>query len=168
MRKLALVAILALAGTMTLAACSNNNADKQQAQQQTVQKLTKPTNPNDTEAWQKYLAQVLGQHLQGMTASRPFPYLIPAGASTTAKEGRQRQLDNVTGVVLRGVTPGNLLAFAGPSSTDTADLILKAFEQVPPGSMKGVIVLYIGDQADKARVAAVVKPTGAEYRFVQM
>lgn len=167
MRKLALVAILALAGTMTLAACSNNNADKQQAQQ-TVQKVSKPTNPNDTEAWQKYLSQVLGQHLQGMTASRPYPYLIPAGSSSAAQAGRQRQLNNVTGVVLRGVTPGNLLAFAGPDSTKTADLVLKAFKQVPPGAMKGVIVLFIGDQADKGRVGAVVKPTGAEYRFVEM
>src|SRR5690625_516866 len=167
MRKLALVAILALAGTMTLAACSNNNADKQQSQQ-AVQKVSKPTNPNDTEAWQKYLSQVLGQHLQGMTASRPHPYLIPAGSSSAAKAGRQRQLNNVTGVVLRGVTPGNLLAFAGPSSTKTADLVIKAFKQVSPGAMKGVIVLFIGDQADKQRVGAVVKPTGAEYRFVQM
>jgi len=167
MRKLALVAILALAGTMTLAACSNNNADKQQSQQ-AVQKVSKPTNPNDTEAWQKYLSQVLGQHLQGMTASRPYPYLIPAGSSSAAKAGRQRQLNNVTGVVLRGVTPGNLLAFAGPSSTKTADLVIKAFKQVSPGAMKGVIVLFIGDQADKQRVGAVVKPTGAEYRFVQM
>ncbi|HET7268462.1 MAG TPA: hypothetical protein VFJ15_10160 [Oleiagrimonas sp.] len=168
MRKLALVAVLALAGTLSLAACSNNNADKQQNQQQAVQKVTKPTNPNNTEAWQKYLSQVLGQHLQGMTASRPYPYLIPAGSSSAAKAGRQRQLNNVTGVVLRGVTPGNLLAFAGPSSTKTADLVVKAFQKVSPGALKGVIVLFIGDKADKARVGAVVKPTGAEYRFVAM
>ncbi len=168
MRKYAFLAILALAGPLALAACSGNQgSDAQQQTQQTAQ-VTRPTDPNDSAAWGKYLSQVLSQHLQGMTANRPYPYLVPAGASSAAQAQRERQLDNVTGVVLRGVTPGNLLAFGGPSSTDTADLLIAAFKDAPPGSLKGVIVLFIGDQADNARVAAVVKPTGATYRFVQM
>ncbi len=107
-------------------------------------------------------------NIQGMTANRPYAYLVPAGNAGSIISQRQRQLDSVTGVVLRGVTPGNLLAFGGPSSTATANLMISAFKQAQPGSMKGVIVLFIGDKADKARVAAVVKPTDATYRFVQM
>ncbi len=168
MRKYAIVAILALLGSLTLAACNKQGADQAQAPKKSVAQVARPSSPSDQAAWSKYLAQVLGQHLQGMTASRPYPYLVPAGASSTAQAQRARQLNNVTGVVLRGVTPGNLLAFGGPSSKDTADLVVSAFKEAPPGSLKGVIVLFIGDQADDARVEAVVKPTGATYRFVQM
>lgn len=167
MRKYALVALLSLAGMLTLAACSNQSGSEPQEQAQ-AQQVTRPTDPSDSAAWGKYLEQVLGQHMQGMTADRPFPYMVPAGASSAAQAQRARQLDSVTGVVLRGVTPGNLLAFGGPSSKDTADLMAAAFKDAQPGSMKGVIVLFIGDQADKDRVAAVVKPTGATFRFAQM
>ncbi len=171
MRKYALVALLALAAPLVLAGCSNNDqsADDAAQQQQTqTAKVTRPTDPNDSAAWGKYLQQVLSQHLQGMTADRPYPYMVPGGDSDDAKSRRQRQLDSVTGVVQRGVTPGNLLAFGGPDSSKTGDFMVKAFTDVQPGSLKGVIVLFIGDQADKGRVGAVVKPTGAEYRFVQM
>ncbi|HET6587848.1 MAG TPA: hypothetical protein VFG67_08785 [Oleiagrimonas sp.] len=167
MRKYALVVLLALAGTLTLAACSNE-ADNASPQQDQVQQVTRPTDPNDSAAWGKYLGQVLSQHLQGMTADRPYPYLVPAGASSAAQAQRARQLDSVTGVVLRGVTPGNLLAFGGPSSSETADLVVAAFKQASPGSMKGVIVEFIGDKADSDRVAAAVKPSGATYRFIEM
>ncbi|HEX7341079.1 MAG TPA: hypothetical protein VF269_02265 [Rhodanobacteraceae bacterium] len=168
MRKYASIAILALAAVLALSACSKKGESQQQTAQATVQKITKPTSPTDTAAWSKYLGQVLSHHLQGMTANRPYPYMVPAGASTTAQGERSRQLTNVTGVVLRGVTPGNLLAFGGPSSKDTADLVVSAFKQAAPGSLKGVIVLFIGDAADNARVEAAVKPSGATYRFVQM
>src|SRR5699024_8227397 len=114
MRKYALVALLALAAPLVLAGCSNNDqsADDAAQQQQTqTAKVTRPTDPNDSAAWGKYLQQVLSQHLQGMTADRPYPYMVPGGDSDDAKSRRQRQLDSVTGVVQRGVTPGNLLAF---------------------------------------------------------
>ncbi|HEX7338729.1 MAG TPA: hypothetical protein VF271_02220 [Rhodanobacteraceae bacterium] len=172
MRKFALAATLALACTLALGACSNQGQNSSQqaaaSSQATAQTLTRPTDPTDSAAWGKYLSQVLSQHLQGMTASRPYPYLVPAGASSAVVAERSRQLDSVTGVVLRGVTPGNLLAFGGPSSKDTAALIEAAFKDATAGSMKGVIVLFIGDQADSAAVQAAVKASGATYRFVQM
>jgi len=70
--------------------------------------------------------------------------------------------------VARGVLPGNLMAFAGPVSATTADLVVAAFKDAKPGTFKGVIVVFIGDQADQQRVADVVNPSGATFRFVQM
>jgi len=167
MRKFAYIATaLALTGCLALTAC-NHQDDSQQSSAQ-VQKLTKPTDPNDAKAWGAYLTQLVRNNLQGMTAAQPYPYLVPAGDDDAAKAGYQRQLENVQDTVARGVLPGNLLAFAGPDSAKTADLIVAAFQGAKPGSFKGVIVLFIGDQADQQRVDDAVKPTGATLRFVQM
>ena len=168
MRKFAYLATaaLALAGCLSLSAC-NNQDDNQQASTQ-VQKLTKPSDPNDAKAWGAYLTQIVQAHMQGMTATQPYPYMVPAGDDDASQASRDRQLQNVQDTVARGVLPGNLLAFAGPDSGKTADLITTAFKDAKPGSFKGVIVLFIGDQADEQRVDDVLKPTGAEVRFVQM
>jgi hypothetical protein len=168
MRKLTLVATaLALTGCLALSAC-NNSSDNQQQVAAQPQKLTKPTDPNDTKAWNAYLGQIVQQNMQGMTAPQPYPYLVPAGDSDDAKDAFDRQLSNVQDTVARGVLPGNLLVFAGPSSGKTADLLTTAFKDAKPGSFKGVIVLFIGDQADEQRVDDVLKPTNATVRFVQM
>lgn len=168
MRKFALVATtLALTGCLALSACNKQDDTAQQASTQT-QKLTKPTNPNDSNAWGAYLSQIVQQNMQGMTADRPYPYMVPAGDSDDANASRQRQLENVQDVIARGVLPGNMLVFAGPDSGKTADLLTAAFKDAKPGSFKGVIVLFIGDKADEQRVDGVLQPTSATIRFVQM
>ena len=167
MRKFALIAALALTASLALSACGKHE-EAQQADQQTSQQATKPTDPNDTKAWNAYFGQIVQNNMQGMKADRPYPYLVPAGDDDASKAGYQRQLENVQDTVARGVLPGNLLAFAGPDSSKTADLIVAAFQGAKPGSFKGVIVLFIGDKADEQRVETAVNPTGATVRFVQM
>ena len=169
MRKLTLVATaLALTGCLALSACNNQSGDNQQQASQQPQQLTKPTDPNDTKAWNAYLGQIVQNNMQGMSAPQPYPYLVPAGDSDDQKDARDRQLSNVQDTVARGVLPGNLLVFAGPDSGKTADLLTTAFKDAKPGSFKGVIVLFIGDKADGQRVDDVLKPTDATTRFVQM
>jgi hypothetical protein len=168
MRKFVLLAALALTSAFALTAC-NNESDEPKAAAPVVQAAaTKPTSPTDSEGWKKYLIQIVRANMQGMTADRPYPYLIPAGDDDAANAARQRQLENVQGTVARGVLPGNLIAFGGPDSGKTADIILTAFKDAQPGAFKKVIVLFIGDAADKDRVAQVLAPTGAEFRFVAM
>jgi hypothetical protein len=94
--------------------------------------------------------------------------MVPAGDDDDAKAKYDRQLQNVQDTVARGVLPGNLLAFAGPNSAKTADFIIAAFQGAKPGSFKDVIVLFIGDEADKDRVTTALQPTGATVRFVAM
>ncbi|GLQ92240.1 hypothetical protein [Dyella acidisoli] len=167
MRKLTLVAsALALTGCLALSACNNQQQDgQQQAQQQ--QQVTKPTDPNDSKGWNAYLGQIMQKNMQGMSAPQPYAYMIPAGDSDDAKDSRDRQLSNVQDIVARGVLPGNLLAFGGPDSAKTADLVTTAFKDAKPGSLKGVIIVVIGDKADEQRVNDVLKPTDSTIRYVQ-
>ena len=119
--------------------------------------MSKPTDPNDAKAWNSYLGQIVQKNMQGMTADRPYPYLVNAGDSDDDKAKRDRQLSNVQDTVARGVLPGNMLVFAGPESAKTADLIIEAFKDAKPGSFKDVIVLFIGDKADQERVTTALR-----------
>jgi hypothetical protein len=166
MRKFAFAATFALASVLALSACNKQDDSQQGTEQQA--KATKPSDPNDTKAWNAYLGQIVQQNMQGMTADRPYPYLVPAGDSDDAKAMYDRQLQNVQDTVARGVLPGNMLVFAGPQSSKTADFIIAAFQGAKPGSFKDVIILFIGDAADKDRVIAALQPTGAKLRFVAM
>ncbi|NLB58793.1 MAG: hypothetical protein GX805_10085 [Gammaproteobacteria bacterium] len=67
----------------------------------------------------------------------------------------------------RGIVRGNLLAYAGADSGRVADLVVRAFEDVPEATMDGVRVLFIGDQADSERVQQAVAASGVEYIFIQ-
>jgi hypothetical protein len=166
MRKFALIAAATLTGMLALTACSKQ--DDEQAATAQVQQVTKPTDPADTKAWSAYFQQIVQNNMQGMTADRPYPYLVPAGDSDDAKGSRDRQLQNVQDAVSRGVLPGNMMVFAGPNSAQTADLVIEAFKDAKPGSFKGVILLIIGDAADQQRVTEALNATGATVRYVTM
>jgi len=169
MRKLALLAAVALAAALTLSACNKQENDDQQATPSAqAAQATRPSDIHDTEGWNAYLVQLLQKNLQGMTASQPYAYLVTPGDTEESAAQNERQLSTVQDTVARGVLPGNLLAFAGPDSAKTADLIVAAFTDAKPGSFKDVIVLFIGDEADQQRVEDVLKPTGATVRFVKM
>lgn len=167
MYKYALLAAIAL-GSLALTGCNKGGDENaNQATEQTA-KVSKPTDPNDSKAWNAYLGQIVQQNMQGMTADRPYPYLVPGGDGDDANGLRQRQLEQVQDTVARGVLPGNMLVFAGPNSAKTADFVAEAFKDAKPGSFKDVIVLVIGDAADKDKVTAALQPTGATVRYVNM
>lgn len=170
MRKSLLIAALAAIGTLALAACSSQQDQSQTAASSRPASVavSKPADINDTAGWNKYLSQLVAQHLDGMTASQPYAYMVPPGDSDQAKAARDRQLEAVKDIVERGVVPGQLLAFGGAQSAQTADFLMTAFKGAKPGSFKDVIVLFIGDEADHHRVAAALKDTGADLRFVQI
>lgn len=166
MRKLILVVALALTTGLVLTACNKQPA--QQSGPAVAQEAPKPTDPGDTKGWNAYLGPIVMKNMQGMTAGQPFAYMVKAPINDDAKADNDRQLKAVRDVVGRGVTGGNLLAFAGPDSAATADLLIAAFTDARPNSFKNVIVLFVGDKADEQRVSDVLKPTGAEFRFVEM
>lgn len=167
MRKFVLIAAIALTATLALSACGKHGDDQQEGQQQ-AQQAPKPTDPADSKGWNTYLGQIVQKNMQGMSANQPYAYRVAAGTTDEAKAQNDRQLQSVQDTVARGVLPGNLLAFGGPDSTKTADLVVAAFKDAKPGSFKDVIVLFIGDKADEQRVTDALKPTGATIRFVVM
>jgi major membrane immunogen (membrane-anchored lipoprotein) len=168
MRKFALIAAVALTSGLALSACGKHDASQESAAPQAAQVATKPTDPNDGKGWNAYLGQIVTANMQGMKASQPYAYMVKAGDSDEAKAQNDRQLQSVQDTVARGVLPGNMLVFGGPDSAKTADLMLAAFKDAKPGSFKDVIVLFIGNAADKQRVTDALTPTGATLRFVEM
>jgi hypothetical protein len=178
---------LALSLVAALAACGKKEEQKQAAAPVTV---SVPADASDNQAWKLYLVSIAKKNMEGIRNS-PYMYYLPAtgkptqpvevapgasdsapsiastdaGAANGEDEEYNRQLDNVTGVVGRGVLPGNMLAFGSPDSTRMANLVVEAFTDIPAGSMKDVRVLFVGQAADSERVKAVVEPSGATYVF---
>lgn len=130
-----------------------------------VDHVDKPASPRATRAWANYLSGVVRQNSQGVSANRSSIYFVPAGNDSDASEARQRQLANVQEALARGVRPGNLIAFGGPDSGASAELVVSAFHNMPAGSCQGSVVLFMGAPADQARVAAAVQTSGATVRF---
>lgn len=190
MKNLTKLIVLTLAVAL-LASCGKKEEDKPQVAAPVV--LTVPADSSDNQAWKMYLVNVAKQNMQGIRNS-PYMYYLPAapqGAAppatdTTAPstdagddadagddssatiptdEEYNRQLDNVTGTVGRGVLPGNMLAFGSPDSGRMATLVVEAFTGVSAGSLKDVRVLFVGSAADSERVKAAVEPSGATFVF---
>ena len=118
--------------------------------------------------WKKYLAAVVMQNMKGVKSNRPYMYFVPGGDDGKAVIDRSNQLDNVSVAVSRGVLPGNMLAFGGPDSATTADLIIDSFREAGAGTFKDVTVLFVGGQADSDRVKEALTSSGATYRFAEM
>ena len=167
MRKITAI-IFAACAAFALGACNKEQEAAAPQAEAKPQVAAMPTNPSDKTAWKQYLVSVVTANMQGVKTNHPYMYFVPAGDDDATKSDRQNQLDNVKNVVARGVLPGNMMAFGGPESKTTADLIVAAFADAQAGSFKDVIVLFIGDKADQQRVEEVLKPTGATIRFVQM
>lgn len=168
MRKYALVVMLALAATLTLAACSGSGSDAAKQQNNQQQKVQKPSDPDDKAAWNEYLSQVLNNNLGDANPNNMYAYMVPGSDSDSDKDKRSRQLSNVSTIIGRGIQPGNVIAVGGPDSKVTADFAKKALKASKKGAMQGVTFMFIGDPSEKGEVADAVKPTGADFKFVKM
>ncbi len=173
-------ALLIACLVLPVIACSK----EEEPQQVEVAPVAVPTTEDKT-AWNAYLNDVAGRHMEGVNNS-PYVYLVPPAPApaadappveTTTADGDptmstpvdgayERLLEKSQQDVSRGITRGNLLIFAGLDSTRTADLVVASFAEVGAGTMNGVRVLFIGSAADSERVKAVVEPTGSEYVFI--
>ena len=154
--------LLATMTTLALAACKKEEAPAPVAEVQ----VPKAPAKDDNAGWKQYLQTVVGQNM-GSVSNSPFLYYLPPESDTEFQGSYDRQLESVKTALSRGVQPGNMLAFGSSASAKMAELIEAAFKDVQANSMKGVRVLFIGDQGDNARVQAIVQPTGAEYVFVE-
>ena len=168
MRKFIPLAALAFAATLSLTACEQQAPTPQQAAaEQKPEVLPLPADPTDRKAWQKYLVSVVTANMSGVKTNHPYMYYVPGGEDEASVADRNNQLENVRNTVLRGVLPGNMMAFGGPDSKMTSDLILEAFKDAQPGSFKDVVVLFIGGTTEGAAVKNALDKTGADIRFVQ-
>jgi hypothetical protein len=126
--------------------------------------MSAPTT-DDRQAWSDYLQDIVPRHMGGIV-NQPYVYLLPGESAPDFQDQYDRLLEKTTQDVGRGIVEGNMLAYGGPASAKVADMIVASFKDVPPGTMKGVRVLFIGKAADSDRVHAAVTPAGVEYVFV--
>jgi len=167
------ILFLALTGVLLLSACGPSEEDKRKAaaaaaEAERLRPVPMPTDATDKKAWQTYLGKVVMNNMTGVKTNQPYMYFVPSGDAPETQDARKSQLENVSGTVSRGVLPGNMLAFGGPDSKLTGDLVVEAFKSASDGSFKGVVVLFVGAAADQDRVKEALAKSGADFRFVEM
>lgn len=158
MTRMLVIACLAL----PFAACKKEEAAKVEA---VAAPLTAPTT-DDVAAWRAYVTDVAKRNMDGITNS-PYVYFLPGENSEGFGGDYQRMLEKVEGDLGRGIVEGNMLVFASPSSAKMGELAVVAFDQVPPGSLKNVKVVFVGKAEDSMKVEAASKPAGVKYVFVE-
>jgi len=167
MRKILSFVALACVATLSLSACDQPKTPEQAVAEQKPEVVAMPTDPADKAGWKKYLVSVVTANMQGVKSNHPYMYFVPGGEDEASVADRNNQFENVHNTVLRGVLPGNMMAFGGPDSKMTSDLIINAFKDAQAGSFKDVVVLFIGQTAEGAAVKLALDPSGADVRFVQ-
>ncbi|MBS0192945.1 MAG: hypothetical protein JSR34_01710 [Proteobacteria bacterium] len=156
------LAIPALAVLLAFSGCKKH----EDAAPKVSAPLHAPATLTDDAGWQAYYQDVIARHSDGV-GGMVSPYYLPAPGGPDYDGQYARQLQMVSDAVARGVLPDNMLCFMSPDSTKMADLIVEAFKKTSPGSMKKVIILFVGKAADSDRVKAAVEPSGAIYKFVE-
>ena len=146
---------------LPLAACKKEEAPKVVE----AAPLTAPTT-DEASAWRTYVTDVAKRNMDGITNS-PYVYFLPGETSEGFGGQYQRLLEKVEGDLGRGISEGNMLVFASPSSAKVGELAVVAFGQVPAGSLNNVKVVFIGKPEDSMKVEAASKPAGVKYVFVQ-
>ena len=157
MTRLLAVACLALSFT----ACKKEEAP---VAAETAAPLTAPAT-DDLAAWRNYITEVAKRNMGGINNS-PYVYFLPGEGSEDFAGQYDRQLEKLEQDLGRGILEGNMLVFASPSSAKETEMVEAAFSKVPPGSMKGVRVVFVGKVSDGQRVKAAVEPAGVNYVFV--
>src|SRR6478672_3172086 len=114
---------------LPFAACKKQEAPKQAA----AAPLTAPASPDDRNAWNAYLTDVVSRNMEGVQ-NQPFVYTLPPESNPDFQGLYERQLDKAKSDVGRGIISGNLLAYGGPSSAKMADLVVESFKAVPAGT----------------------------------
>lgn len=167
MRKILSTIALICVATLALSACGQGDKPKQEAADVAPVVLPMPANATDKNAWKAYLVSVVTANMEGVKSNHPYMYFVPGGDDDASKADRNNQLENVRGIVGRGVLPGNMLAFGGPVSSITSQLVVDAFKDVQPGSFKNVVVLFVGTRADAEAVKQQLASSQAIIRIVE-
>ena len=157
MTRLLAVACLAL----SFAACKKEEAPKAEV----AAPLSAPTT-DDVTAWRAYVNDVATRNMEGITNS-PFVYFLPGEKSEGFGGLYERLLEKLEQDLGRGILEGNMLVFASPAQDKTTEMVETAFKAVPPGSMKGVKVVFVGSPILGERVRTAVEPAGVNYVFVE-
>lgn len=157
MTRLLVIACLVLPFT----ACKKEEAPKVEV----AAPLSVPTT-DDVTAWRAYVYDVATRNRDGVT-NDPFVYFLPSDKAEGFGGLYERLLEKLEQDLGRGIMEGNMLVFASPAQEKTTEMVETAFKAVPPASMKGVKVVFVGTPILGERVKTAVEPAGVKYIFVE-
>ena len=157
MTRLLVIACLVLPFT----ACKKEEAAKVEV----AAPLSVPTT-DDVTAWRAYVNDVATRNMDGV-ANSPFVYFLPSDKAEGFGGLYERLLEKLEQDLGRGIMEGNMLVFASPAQEKTTEMVETAFKPVPPASMKGVKVVFVGTPILGERVRTAVEPAGVKYIFVE-
>ena len=146
---------------LPFAACKKEEAPKAAA----PVAVALPTS-SEQKDWVAYLQYKLTPLMEGVNNS-PFVYFLPKSDVEGFDGMYQRQLDKLSEDLGRGITQGNMLVFASPEPGKEVEMVEAAFPGVPPNSMKGVKVVFIGSPDLSERVKTAVAASDVTYVFVE-
>ena len=129
--------------------------------------IARPANPNDIQAWRTYMGKVVDP-TASPSAGKPYKFLVPSADDPIALGQRKQVEEALTIMASNNSFPGNVIAVGGPDPTKTADVMVAAFVKAKPDSLKAITVLYVGNDANQARVQKVITGTGATFRYTSM
>lgn len=133
----------------------------------TVMGPTKPADSADVHTWGSYLAAQGKIHAKDVDM-HPYIYVIPGGDGMAATTRRQEEADSIHHSIGPILIPGALLILGGPDGQQTGAFITDLSKQLKADALKGIVVLVVSDNSQKAAASNALKPTGAMVRFVAM
>ena len=129
--------------------------------------LAKPADSADVHTWGGYLAAQAKIHAKDVDM-HPYIYVIPGGDSVAATTRRKEEIDSIHHSIGPILIPGSLLILGGPDGQQTGAFITDLSKQLKTNALKGIVVLVVSDNSQKAVVSHALQPTGAMARFVAM
>ncbi|MBD8880209.1 hypothetical protein IHE49_06925 [Rhodanobacter sp. 7MK24] len=129
--------------------------------------VSRPTNDDADDQWFDFVRAVFQRYVSPTVWPGAWPVLVGRSEMSVGLRERANNVfkDWIAG---RRLQPGAILALGGPSSRVTADTMINSFKHAPPNWAKGATLMFMGSAADKDRVFAALRPSGATLRFFDL
>ncbi|MGO4703875.1 hypothetical protein [Dyella sp. 2RAB6] len=97
--------------------------------------------------------------------THPYTFIVPAGDAAMAVEERRNIVSVIHSLLDQTAVPGNMVVVTGADPDRTAEVLMAAFDNVPPRSIPQLAVLYIGSATGAEKAKPAVHAAGAELRL---
>lgn len=126
--------------------------------------LVPPSRPGDLPAWRAFAGKVILAETHDPD-THPYTFIIPVGDAAAAVEERRNIVSAIHSLLDQTAVPGNMIVVTGADPDRTAEVLVAAFDNVPPRSIPQLAVLYIGSAAGAEKAKGAVHASGAELRL---
>lgn len=126
--------------------------------------LVPPSRSDDLPAWRAFAGKVILAETHDPD-THPYTFIVPAGDAAMAVEERRNIVSVIHSLLDQTAVPGNMVVVTGADPDRTAEVLMAAFDNVPPRSIPQLAVLYIGSATGAEKAKPAVHAAGAELRL---